>query len=713
MTTKSAPLLDGVRNSSVKDVIVDSRIQKVLALRTDSVAMLEALDAISEFYVTNTADTRKMLRQDLELQNIGLAKKFLVEFDQIRDRINGVETLSNNLESACAKLAERVQDADENMKLFMEKASQLENSRNFYLTQSKEIESFLAQFQLSNKEIDLLYHSDIEQSESANLFFKALDRLQIAYKDCKSMVEKHSYSVGFELLEVLGNHQDMAYQHLFDWVKSKCDSLAETRSVEDMETNNKLQIAIRFLKKLPIYFDQCQDLLVNSRRTQLVQKFIVALTQGESNGVMSSNSSNRSLRAIDLFSHDAVRYVGGMLAWMHQAVASEQEFLYAIFIADDDNDDNKSSNGNGNGNDGHGKGRTSGDDDDDDNTSPSPGRSSKGMALSIPELLSRCLQGLGRPLRVRIIQTLENNYKLEVLYSLTDLLTFYCETFNRIVPLENAVHSAVKGCLGECRRLFGTALNKQSEQMQATPVSYPLDLKAAHQTRECTIQIQEILRVNNSALSSMPFTSGDELHVDSVLGNIIQPLLQSCRLGCQSLPQAEMAIFLLNNISLVQQEISAEDSKRFSLSTKKSDGQDVDGSNSWLQLLDREVATWVDILIREEVARTLRRSDLDKLMELIEVVPEGLKAVDQVGLGQDRVGTVLRSFYASLFSTLAPQFERLQDPALRETIRSGTADRISDAHVKIYSFVNSGKNGYDQSILTHSVSEVKVLLGCV
>ena len=140
-------------HSSVKDVIVDSRINKVLALRTDSVAMLEALDAISEFYVTNTPDTRKMLRQDLELQNIGLAKKFLKEFDQIKDRINDVEALSNNLESACKKLADRVQDADENMKAFMEKASQLENNRNFYLTQSKEIESFLGQFQLSNQEL--------------------------------------------------------------------------------------------------------------------------------------------------------------------------------------------------------------------------------------------------------------------------------------------------------------------------------------------------------------------------------------------------------------------------------------------------------------------------------------------------------------------------------------------------------------------------------
>ena len=31
-------------------MIVDSRINKVLAMRTDSAAMIESLDAISEFY---------------------------------------------------------------------------------------------------------------------------------------------------------------------------------------------------------------------------------------------------------------------------------------------------------------------------------------------------------------------------------------------------------------------------------------------------------------------------------------------------------------------------------------------------------------------------------------------------------------------------------------------------------------------------------------
>ena len=85
-------------------IIVDSRINKVLAMRTDSVAMLEALDAISEFYVANTVEARRALRQDLELQNIHLGKKFLVEFEQVRQKIEAVEEHSGRLETECRLL---------------------------------------------------------------------------------------------------------------------------------------------------------------------------------------------------------------------------------------------------------------------------------------------------------------------------------------------------------------------------------------------------------------------------------------------------------------------------------------------------------------------------------------------------------------------------------------------------------------------------------
>jgi hypothetical protein len=301
---------------------------------------------------------------------------------------------------------------------------------------------------------------------------------------------------------------------LFEWVKGKCEALSESGASDDFDTNTKLQIAIRFLRKLPIYFDQCQDLLVNSRRTQLVQRFIVALTQGDGSAAAGAGGGKGShaARALDLHAHDAARYVGGMLAWMHQAVASELEFLEAIFGDAASAERTPRSGGRGGvqagghaanrgaaaavegtgveeGKQGADAGDTNASADAGDGT-PVPTSSSGGGGLSIPQLLARCLQGLGRPLRVRIVQTLETKSSLDVLYSLTDLLSFYEDTFARITPVENAVHSAVKGCLNECKRMFLAALNKQGQGLLQSPVTYPLDLKASVVTRECAVQVR-------------------------------------------------------------------------------------------------------------------------------------------------------------------------------------------------------------------------------
>ena len=56
--------------------------------------------------------------------------RFLSEFDEVRTRILSVESLADKLTDACAVLEKKVRSADENMKSFMEKASELENKRN-------------------------------------------------------------------------------------------------------------------------------------------------------------------------------------------------------------------------------------------------------------------------------------------------------------------------------------------------------------------------------------------------------------------------------------------------------------------------------------------------------------------------------------------------------------------------------------------------------
>jgi hypothetical protein len=110
MDATRTPGLEG----RIKEVIVDTRIKKVLGMRTESTTMLEALEAINDFYGKtytvssslgcgafnlysasttqgNTANARKSLRHDLESQNIMLARRFLDEYEQVKLRLEAAE----------------------------------------------------------------------------------------------------------------------------------------------------------------------------------------------------------------------------------------------------------------------------------------------------------------------------------------------------------------------------------------------------------------------------------------------------------------------------------------------------------------------------------------------------------------------------------------------------------------------------------------------
>jgi len=57
------------------------------------------------------------------------------------------------------------------------------------------------------------------------------------------------------------------------------------------------------------------------RQRAILQDFLQALTKGE---------NSLSARPIDVQAHDPVRYLGDILAWVHQAVAGEREILSLV-----------------------------------------------------------------------------------------------------------------------------------------------------------------------------------------------------------------------------------------------------------------------------------------------------------------------------------------------------------------------------------------------
>lgn len=68
--------------------------------------------------------------------------------------------------------------------------------------------------------------------------------------------------------------------------------------------------------------------LAQTRQAALLSSFKSALTTGSTTG------GGASARPIELHAHDALRYIGDMLAWVHQTIAAEREFLEALLSID-------------------------------------------------------------------------------------------------------------------------------------------------------------------------------------------------------------------------------------------------------------------------------------------------------------------------------------------------------------------------------------------
>ena len=109
-------------------------------------------------------------------------------------------------------------------------------------------------------------------------------------------------------------HEEAANERLYRWTLN----VLRTISSDIIEVHPQLFRAMACLQEREILFKYCLDEYVTVRRSAIVRNFIEALTRGRPN----ANTS-----AIELHSNDVIRYVGDMLAFLHQSVANEKEMI--------------------------------------------------------------------------------------------------------------------------------------------------------------------------------------------------------------------------------------------------------------------------------------------------------------------------------------------------------------------------------------------------
>ena len=321
--------------------VLKKKLKKVTEMRTDSPEMLQALSSLASFYDprSNTLEARRMLRADLEHNGLLLAQEFVRKFEGVEVQLNEVSMCLRGMSDEAGAARERVATtADATRKLLVRHAS-MTAERDVLAQRQTMLASFVDRFQLSPKHRHALYHGPIDACEpgveereaGAASFFGVVEHIEAVRRDCARLLTSQHQRIGLEILQEMARHQTQAFERLFQWTLRAVRALgaigdAGPGAVASDAVPPSLPRAIHELRARPAFQAACCELLTDVRRASIAQRFNRALTVGGGGG---------GSRPIALQSHDPQRYVSDMLAWTHQAIASEIDlvgFVYRYFL---------------------------------------------------------------------------------------------------------------------------------------------------------------------------------------------------------------------------------------------------------------------------------------------------------------------------------------------------------------------------------------------
>ncbi|XVE99967.1 hypothetical protein REPUB_Repub03eG0245500 [Reevesia pubescens] len=463
------------------------KLKKVLECRTDSPEVVASLNTLSTFYTENTPQTRRNLRSTIEKRSLQINLDFLRASQAAQLALDRVEDEVNSLADCCDRIAKALSSCSASTGDIINTTERLKQELEV-TTQKQEIAScFLRDYQLSPQEINALRDEELNEN-----FFKALSHVQEIHANCKILLRTHHQRAGLELMDMMAMYQEGAYERLCRWVQAECRKLGDT---DNPEVSELLKTAVRCIKERPVLFKYCAEEVANMRHNALFRRFISALTRGGPGGMP---------RPIEVHAHDPLRYVGDMLGWLHQALASERELVLALLDPDALIDAGSIAN----------------------RFSKNVENGSGKIEADLTFILDRIFEGVCRPFKVRVEQVLQSQPNLIISYKLSNTLEFYSYTISDLLGRETSLCNTLWALKDAAQKTFFEILKSRGEKLLRYPPLVAVDLSPPAAVREGVSVLLEIIETYNSMM--VP-ASGKKLAFDPVISALLDPIIQvSC-----------------------------------------------------------------------------------------------------------------------------------------------------------------------------------------
>uniref|UniRef100_A0ABM5GLW2 Conserved oligomeric Golgi complex subunit 6 n=1 Tax=Pogona vitticeps TaxID=103695 RepID=A0ABM5GLW2_9SAUR len=521
------------------------KLRKVLETRLEAdKEMLEALKALSTFFVENSLRTRRNLRGDIEHRSLAINEEFVYIFKQVKEELESINEDVQFMNNCCQDMTNHLKATKEQTQDLIVKTTKLQAENQRLELKAQIADAFIAEFQLSPEQMNVLRSA--RDGPVTEDFFKVLGRVKQIHNDVKILLRTNQQRSGLEIMEQMALLQETSYEQLYRWAQGECRALTQ----ESCDISPVLAKAMEALQDRPVLYKYTLDEFATARRSAVVRGFIDALTRGGPGGTP---------RPIEMHSHDPLRYVGDMLAWLHQATASEKEHLEALLKH----------------------------------------ITTEGVEENTQEVVGHITEGVCRPLKVRIEQVIVAEPGAVLLYKISNLLKFYHHTISNIVGNSAAMLlTTIEEMHVLSKKIFFNSLSLHASKLLDKVELPPADLGPSTALNQTLALLREVLASHDSCVIPLDTRQAD---FAQVLSCVLDPLLQMCTVSASNLGSADMATFMVNSLHMMKTTLAL-----FEFTDKR------------LEMLQYQIEAHLDTLINEQASYVLTRVGLSYIYNVVQ-----------------------------------------------------------------------------------------------
>ncbi|NP_001083333.1 uncharacterized protein LOC398871 [Xenopus laevis] len=619
------------------------KLNKILETRLDNDKdMLEALKALSAFFTENSLRSRRNLRGDIERRSLTINEEFVGIVKKVREELESINEDVQAMSSCCQDMTSRLKATKEQTHDLVAKTTTLQSENQRLEIRAQVADAFLLKFQLTSDEMNILRGT--REGPLTEDFFKVLGRVKQIHNDVKLLLRTNQQTAGLEIMEQMALLQETSYEQLYRWAQNDCRTLTQ----ESCDISPILAQAMDALQDRPVLYNYTLDEFGTARRSAVVRGFIDALTRGGPGGTP---------RPIEMHSHDPLRYVGDMLAWLHQATASEKEHLESLLKL----------------------------------------VNIQGVEDNIQEVVGHITEGVCRPLKVRIEQVIIAEPGAVLLFKISNLLKFYHHTISAIVGTSaSSLLTTIEEMHLLSKKIFFNSLSLHASKLLDKVELPPADLGPSSALNQTLTLLREVLVSHDSSVVPLDARQADFVQA---LSCVLDPLLQMCTVSASNLGTADMATYMVNCLYMMKTTLAL-----FEFTDKR------------LEMLQFQIEAHLDTLVNEQASYVLTRAGLSQIYSCVQQhKPEqgplsNLPSMDSVSLKAAMVQ--FDRYLAAPDNLQMPQLNYFLSATVKEQIIKQSTELVCKAYSELYEAVMKPVNGYKDptSILHRSPQQVQTLL---